>query len=51
VPENYTFTALSAVALAKRVLQGEFKPGFQTPAQVYGVDLVQHLDGVVLEDL
>jgi short subunit dehydrogenase-like uncharacterized protein len=51
VPENYTFTALSAVAIAKRVLQGEFKPGFQTPAQVYGVDLVQHLDGVVLEDL
>lgn len=51
VPESYTFTAFSAVAIAKKVLQGEFKPGFQTPARVYGADFVQSLAGVALEDL
>ncbi|MBI3800643.1 MAG: saccharopine dehydrogenase NADP-binding domain-containing protein [Deltaproteobacteria bacterium] len=51
VPESYTFTARSAVAIAKKVLQGEFKPGFQTPARVYGADFVRSLAGVVLEDL
>jgi short subunit dehydrogenase-like uncharacterized protein len=51
VPESYTFTALSAVAITKKVLQGEFKPGFQTPARVYGADFVRSLAGVVWEDL
>jgi short subunit dehydrogenase-like uncharacterized protein len=51
VPESYTFTALSAVAIAKRVLRGDFKSGFQTPARVYGADFVRSLEGVVLEDL
>jgi short subunit dehydrogenase-like uncharacterized protein len=51
VPDSYTFTALSAVAIVKRVLQGEAKTGFQTPAQVYGADFIRSIDGVVLEDL
>lgn len=51
VPDSYTFTALSAVAIVQRVLQGEVKTGFQTPARVYGADFVHDLEGVVLEDL
>jgi len=51
VPDSYTFTALSAVAIAKRALQGDVKTGFQTPARVYGADFVRSVEGVVLEDL
>jgi len=49
-PDQYTFTAESAVALAARVLAGELAPGFQTPARVYGPDFVLGLGGVVRED-
>lgn len=45
-PEAYDFTALAAVAVTKRVLQGEAKPGFQTPASVYGADFVLEIPGV-----
>ena len=51
VPDSYTFTSLAAVAIAERVIEGEFNPGFQTPALVYGTDFVLSLDGVSLEDL
>ncbi|MBE9007925.1 saccharopine dehydrogenase NADP-binding domain-containing protein [Fortiea sp. LEGE XX443] len=45
-PEAYDFTALSAVAVIKRILKGEVKPGFQTPATVYGADLVLEIPGI-----
>lgn len=50
-PDSYTFTASAAMAITKKVMQGEFKPGFQTPAQVYGADLIRSINRVVLEDL
>lgn len=50
-PEAYTFSALSALAIASRVLAGDFEPGYQTPARVYGADFVLSLPGVVREDL
>ncbi len=46
VPEGYTLTALTAVAIAGKVLAGEFKPGFQTPASMYGADFITQFDGV-----
>jgi short subunit dehydrogenase-like uncharacterized protein len=45
-PEVYSFTATSSIAIADRVLHGDFKPGFQTPARVYGPDFVLSLPGV-----
>jgi len=50
-PEGYWFTALSALALAERVLSGEIAAGFQTPARIYGADFVLGLDGVYRDEL
>ena len=50
-PEAYTLTAISAVAIAERVLAGDIQPGFQTPSRVYGPDLVLSFPGVTREDL
>jgi short subunit dehydrogenase-like uncharacterized protein len=47
----YSFTALSAVAVAQRALVGELKPGFQTPSQVFGPDFALSFDGVSREDI
>ncbi len=49
--EVYSFTAIAAVAIAERVLAGDFQIGFQTPARVYGADFVLSLPGVSREDL
>jgi short subunit dehydrogenase-like uncharacterized protein len=49
-PEAYSFTAASALAVVERVLGGDFRPGFQTPALVYGPDFVLGIEGVVRED-
>lgn len=50
-PEGYTLTALTAVEGARRVLSGDFRPGFQTPAMAYGEDFILEFEGVTREDL
>lgn len=50
-PEGYTMTALGALNIAQKILDGNFKPGFQTPAKAYGSDLVLEIDGVTRHDL
>jgi short subunit dehydrogenase-like uncharacterized protein len=50
-PEGYTTTALTALAIAEKVLAGEYKAGFQTPAKAYGPDLILEIEGVAREDL
>jgi short subunit dehydrogenase-like uncharacterized protein len=49
-PEAYGFTAVTALAIVERVLNGDLQPGFQTPGGRYGPDFVLTLDGVVRED-
>jgi short subunit dehydrogenase-like uncharacterized protein len=49
-PEAYRFTALTALTIVERVLNGHVSPGFQTPALAYGPDLVVEIDGVRRED-
>ena len=49
-PEAYTFTALSAVAIAQKVLSGAAKPGFQTPGRFLGPDFPLTLPGVARSD-
>ncbi len=46
-PEAYTLTAHSVLLVAVKVLAGNFKAGYQTPASAYGAGLVLEIDGVV----
>lgn len=43
--DGYTLTALSSLIIAKKVLEGNFKPGYQTPASCYGEELVKEIPG------
>ena len=51
VPEGYHLTMLTTVAIAKRILAGDLKPGFQTPSLAYGADFILDFPGVTREDL
>ena len=50
-PEAYKLTALTGVEIAKRVLAGEVRPGFQTPSLMYGADFILGFEGVSREDV
>ena len=50
-PEGYTLTAISSLIIAKKVLSGNFTVGYQTPAAVYGADLVLEIPGVSRENI
>lgn len=50
-PEGYTTTALAALNIAEKILQGKFTPGFQTPAKAYGADLVLEIEGTARQDV
>jgi short subunit dehydrogenase-like uncharacterized protein len=49
--EGYTLTALTAVDIAKKIVAGNFKPGFQTPSLAYGKNIVCEVSGAQFEDL
>jgi len=48
-PEGYTLTTYSSLLITKKVLQGVYLPGYRTPANVYGEDLVLDIPGVERE--
>jgi short subunit dehydrogenase-like uncharacterized protein len=50
-PEGYTLTALTALTIAEKILNGNFCAGFQTPAKCYGADLILEIEGVYREDV
>lgn len=43
--DGYTLTAHSSLIIAKKILQGNFKPGYQTPASCYSEELVTEIPG------
>jgi short subunit dehydrogenase-like uncharacterized protein len=45
VPDGYALTADAALHILGRVLRGEVEAGFQTPAMMYGPDLILALAG------
>jgi short subunit dehydrogenase-like uncharacterized protein len=49
--EGYAFTAESASEIAKRVLGGAARPGFQTPAGLLGAEFVLDIEGSARRDL
>jgi len=51
VPEGYWLTMLTTVEIMKRILDGDYKTGFQTPSLAYGTDFIMQFDGVEREDL
>ena len=50
-PEAYTLTAHAALNIAQKILDGNFTPGFQTPARAYGPDLILEIKGVTRQDV
>jgi len=46
VPEGYTLTAITSLLITRKLLQGNFKPGYQTPAGCYGEQLILEVPGV-----
>lgn len=45
------WTSQTALAVVRKILNGEFKPGFQTPSMAYGPDFVLEGEGISREDL
>jgi short subunit dehydrogenase-like uncharacterized protein len=50
-PEGYTLTSIAALNIAEKILDGNFTPGYQTPAKAYGADLVLEIDCVSRQDV
>jgi len=48
---GYTLTAKTAVLIAEKILNGNFKTGYQTPAMAYGADLVLEIENTKRTDL
>lgn len=44
-PNGYTLTAKTSVLIAEKVLNGDFKPGYQTPSTGYGSNLILEVEG------
>ena len=43
--DGYTLTAHSSLIITKKILEQNFKPGFQTPAAAYGESLIMEVPG------
>jgi short subunit dehydrogenase-like uncharacterized protein len=39
-PEGYTLTAITSLIITKKVLEGNVRAGYSTPAALYGADLI-----------
>ena len=50
-PDGYSLTAETALAAVRRVMAGDYKTGFQTPALAYGADFILEFDGVRREEI
>lgn len=44
---GYLLTAKTSVLIARKILNQNFKPGFQTPAMAYGPDLIMEIEGTL----
>ncbi|MCP2265505.1 saccharopine dehydrogenase family protein [Promicromonospora thailandica] len=50
-PTGYTYTQLSSVEIARRVLAGQFSIGFQSPGSAYGPELATAIADTTIIDL
>lgn len=47
---GYSYTPLAAIEAARRVLSGERKPGFETPARIFGGEFAESIAGTTVTD-
>ena len=47
--DGYTLTMQTTLLISKKVLAGNFKTGYQTPASAYGEDLIREVPGVYFQ--
>jgi short subunit dehydrogenase-like uncharacterized protein len=50
-PNAYLLTAKTAVLIAEKILSGDFKPGYQTPAMCYGEDSILEVPNTTRSDI
>lgn len=50
-PSGYTLTPLSVVAVANRILNGDFAIGYQSPGSAYGVSIIHDIPDTYLIDI
>lgn len=50
-PSGYSLTPLSVVAVAHRILNGDFKPGYQSPGSAYGESIINDIPDTRIIDL
>jgi len=50
-PGGYMSTVTSAIEVVSRVIKGQYKPGYQSPASAYGEELLNSLSNVKIIDL
>jgi short subunit dehydrogenase-like uncharacterized protein len=48
-PEGYTITYHTSLLIIQKILNGQFRPGYQTPAKVYGSLFIAEVPGVELK--
>jgi len=48
---GYSYTPLAAIEAARRVLAGAQRPGFETPANLFGVGFAGSIAGTAITDL
>lgn len=48
-PDAYTLTAYTTLLIARKIVDGNLKTGYQTPASAYGEDLIMEIKGVKRE--
>ena len=49
--DGYTLTALSSLIITKKILEGHYKTGYQTPASCYGENLVKEIPFTVWKNI
>lgn len=49
--DGYTLTAEASVLIAQKILDGNFKTGYQTPSSAYGYGLILEVRGSELNDI
>ncbi len=50
-PEGYTLTAMTSLEIARHALAGEARPGYQTPAGLFGADFICQFPNVTRTDV
>ncbi len=48
-PDGYTLTMHTSLIIIKKVLEGNFQPGYQTPANQYGSAIIEAVPGVEIQ--